>query len=336
MGQIVGAAIVSHHPGLMRPEADRVKLGAGEDSDLIAGFERIREKIDALAPDTFIVFDTHWITTNIHLVGGLEHYSGIYTSDELPHILAGIEYDYPGAPELARRVQEIAGDRGFAAHNVTDPHMANHYGTLNILAKLRRDEAVMSVGACQNATPEHYLEMGEIIAEAIGRTEARVVLLGSGALSHAFTIYDAPLRHPSFFNPANVSSVENIKLDQEVIELFGEGRHDAVLARYPELRAARYEGFGSHYVQMVGALGGRDCRLVGRPMSAYENARGTGNIHIWFEVPEAGAAVPALADLRRPPGWCWALSGPAPPRRSVQTVGGSSASGGTASSTSRA
>jgi aromatic ring-opening dioxygenase catalytic subunit (LigB family) len=79
MGQIVGAAIVSHHPGLMRPEAERRKLGAGEDSDLIAGFERIREKIDALKPDTFIVFDTHWITTNIHLVGGLQHYSGTHT-----------------------------------------------------------------------------------------------------------------------------------------------------------------------------------------------------------------------------------------------------------------
>src|SRR5207253_2115031 len=37
-----------------------------------------------------------------------------------------------------------------------------------------------------------------------------------------------------------------------------------------------------HFLQMVGAMGGADCRAKGEPLSAYENARGTGNIHIWF------------------------------------------------------
>jgi 3,4-dihydroxyphenylacetate 2,3-dioxygenase len=31
------------------------------------------------------------------------------------------------------------------------------------------------------------------------------------------------------------------------------------------------------------ALGGHDCHWPGTPLSEYENARGTGNIHIWFE-----------------------------------------------------
>jgi hypothetical protein len=35
---------------------------------------------------------------------------------------------------------------------------------------------------------------------------------------------------------------------------------------------------------MIGALGGKDCTAVGEPLSEYENAHGTGNIHIWFEV----------------------------------------------------
>lgn len=285
MGQIVGAAIVSHHPGIMRPEAERLKIGAGQDTDLIPGFGRIRKEIDGLNADTFVIFDTHWITTNIHLVGGLEHYNGTYTSDELPHILSGIEYDYPGAPELAARVQEIARERKFAVHNVTDPHMANHYGTLNILAHLHNGERVMSVGACQNATVDHYLEMGEIIGQAISELDVRAVLLASGALSHTFTVYDETPRHPSFFHPDNVYSEENIALDHEILDLFAKGEHGAALERYPEMRRARYEGFGSHYVQMIGALGGRGCHAKGTPMSAYENARGTGNIHVWFDVP---------------------------------------------------
>ena len=287
MGEIVGAAIVSHHPGIMRPEADRLKMGAGQDTDLIPGFGRIREQIDRLDADTFVIFDTHWITTNIHLVGGLEHYRGIYTSDELPHILHGVEYDYPGAPDVAARVQEIANERKFAAFNVTDPHMANHYGTLNIVAHLRKDERVMSVGACQNATAEHFLEMGEIIGQAIRDCDARAVLLGSGALSHTFTVYDSPPRHPSFFHPDNVFSEENSRLDHEIIELFRQGDHAAAIARYPDMRKARYEGFGSHVLMMIGALGGAACHAKGTPMSAYENARGTGNIHIWFDVAAA-------------------------------------------------
>ncbi len=43
-----------------------------------------------------------------------------------------------------------------------------------------------------------------------------------------------------------------------------------------------WEAFGAHYLQMVGAMGGAECRAKGEPLSAYENARGTGNIHVWF------------------------------------------------------
>jgi len=35
---------------------------------------------------------------------------------------------------------------------------------------------------------------------------------------------------------------------------------------------------------MVGALGGAECRARGTPCSNYENAAGTGNIQMWFDV----------------------------------------------------
>ena len=44
-GKIVGAALVSHHPGLMQCEEFRVLQGAGQDSDLIAGYARLRQKM---------------------------------------------------------------------------------------------------------------------------------------------------------------------------------------------------------------------------------------------------------------------------------------------------
>ena len=295
MGEIVGAAIVSHHPGLMQPLEPRLQRGGGRDSDLVEGFERVRARIDAVKPDTFIIFDTHWFTTGMHLLTGAEHYGGLFTSSELPFAVDRVPYDYDGAPALATAIEAVAQERGVPARSVTNPDLPLYYGTINVVRKLRRDERVLSVGSCQNAAPHHFLAMGEAIAEGIRRSEGRVLLLASGALSHAFHDLDFKPADPCGWAPANVFSAENRKLDAEVIEQFRQGRHDAVIDRYPELRRARIEGFGAHYLQMIGALGGRDCRARGTPCSDYENAAGTGNIHIWFDLDEAGSARPGVA-----------------------------------------
>ena len=92
MGQIAGAAIVSHHPGLMQCEEFRVMQGAGSDSDLIAGYARVRQRIEAARPDVVMIFDSHWFTTGYHLVDGGDRYEGLYTSDEMPWYLHGVPY----------------------------------------------------------------------------------------------------------------------------------------------------------------------------------------------------------------------------------------------------
>jgi aromatic ring-opening dioxygenase catalytic subunit (LigB family) len=289
MGEIVGAAIVAHYPGLMQPEEIRKARGDGRDTSLIAGFASLRRNIDAAGADTLVIFDTHWFTTGLHLVAGAARYQGRYTSSELPFSLSRVPYDYPGAPTLAAMIERVAIERSVAARNVADDSLVPQYATLNIIGKLRRDEKVLSVGCCQTAKPPHFLEMGGVIAEAIGRVSCRAVLLASGALSHAFNDLSYKPRHPSYYHPDNISDPRNVKLDREIIELLRQGRHDAVLARYPELAAAEYEGRGAHYLQMVGALGGAGCRARATACSEYENAAGTGNIHLWFDVATAEA-----------------------------------------------
>jgi 3,4-dihydroxyphenylacetate 2,3-dioxygenase len=290
MGEIVGAAIVAHYPGLMMPADKRLARGNGQDTDLIAGFDRLRRRIDAARADTLVIFDTHWFTTGLHLVAGAQRYEGLYTSSELPFSLSRVPYDYPGAPELAANVERVATARGIAARNVIDDSLTPQYATLNVVAKLGRGEKVLSVGTCQTARLRHYLEMGDVLAEAIRLTPCRAVLLASGALSHGFNDLSFEPRNPNYYHPDNVSDPAHVRLDREIIALLGQGRHDAVLDRYPELAAAEYEGRGAHYVQMVGALGGRACRARGTPCSEYENAAGTGNIHFWFDAVHSEVA----------------------------------------------
>ncbi|MBI2771976.1 MAG: extradiol ring-cleavage dioxygenase [Burkholderiales bacterium] len=302
MGQIVGAAIVSHHPGLMQCEDYRLRQGNGADSDLISGFDRLRAELDAVKPDVLVIFDTHWFTTGYHLVDAGKRYAGKYVSDEMPWYLYGLPYEYEGCPELAREAERVARERKVELRAVADPDLGRHYATLNVVSKLQRDEKVVSVSACQNCSPHHYLESGSAIGEAIRRSDLRVVLLASGALSHKFNPIDWKPRNPRIFHESNVFSEANAESDKRAIDLLKEGRHDLVLERWDiEYRKVFWEAFGSHYLQMVGALGGAECRVKGKPLSEYENARGTGNIHVWFDVVgHRLAAAPAGSEFRSP------------------------------------
>jgi aromatic ring-opening dioxygenase catalytic subunit (LigB family) len=284
MGQIVGAALVSHHPGLFQTDDFRVQAGAGADSDLIPGYDRLRAHIDAVKPDTLVIFDTHWFTTGFHLVDGGDGYSGTYLSDEMPWYLHGQKYAYRGDPELADLCQAVAEERKVAVMSIHDPALPRHYATINVVNKLCHGERVMTVGNCQTAKTQHFLEMGQVVGEAIRRSGRRCVLLASGALSHKFNDLDWVQQNPRIYHPDNVSDPKNVASDLEVIELFKQGRHDVVLERFPEYRAIPWEGLGGHYLQMIAALGGPACRAKGEVLSDYENARGTGNVHIWFEV----------------------------------------------------
>lgn len=289
MGQIVGAAIVSHHPGLMQCEEFRRAMGAGEDSDLIAGYARLRQRIDAAQPDVVVIFDSHWFTTGYHLVDAGSEYEGTYISDEMPWYLHGVPYRYHGHPDLARAIEDVSRERGGYNRAIAHPALGRHYATINLVKHLRlesRSRPVVTVSSCQNCDWPHFLASGEAIGEAIRRSDLRVVLLASGALSHKFNGIDWKPRHPRIFHESNVSSPENVASDKQAIELMSQGRHDVILERWDdEYRRLPWEAFGAHYLQMLGAMGGADCRAAGEPLSSYENARGTGNIHVWFDTP---------------------------------------------------
>lgn len=285
-GTIVGAALVSHHPGLMQCEEFRRLQGAGEDSDLIAGYARLREKIAAAAPDVVMIFDSHWFTTGYHLVDAGAAYRGTYTSDEMPWYLHGVPYAYRGHPALALALEAASRARGGYVRAVAHPDLGRHYATVNLVKQLRlelSDLPVVTVSSCQNCRWQQFLQSGEDIGEGIRHSGLRVLLLASGALSHRFNGIDWKPSHPRIFHESNVSSPENVASDKNAIALMQLGRHDQILERWDEeYRHKPWEAFGAHYLQMLGAMGGADCRAQGEPLSAYENARGTGNIHIWF------------------------------------------------------
>lgn len=290
MGKIVGAAFLSHHPGLMQNEELRKLMGAGEDSDLIPGYAKIRQKIAEVKPDTVIIFDTHWFTTGFHLVDASARIKGNFVSAEMPWYLFGVDYDYKGNPELAYHINEAGLVSGVRVRSTANEGMHQEYATINIIKHLHLERlgiSVVSASCCQNCRWDQFLPAGEAIAQGIENSDARVLLIASGALSHRFNNIDWQPVNPRIFHESNVSSPENVASDKGAIRLMEQGKHGEIINNWEsEYKKRNWEAFGGHYLQMIGALGGAQCTAKGTVMSDYENARGTGNVHIWFDVEQ--------------------------------------------------
>jgi 3,4-dihydroxyphenylacetate 2,3-dioxygenase len=284
LGEIVGAAVVGHQPTIMLPEEQRVRLGGGADTTLVAGFRRLRDRLDAARVDTLLIVDTHWFTTFEHVLAGQPHHVGRYTSEEVPRVISDLPFDYPGAPELAATVHATAKAAGVRTTNVMTPTLPYHYPTINLVHWLHRDEQVLSVGICQTAERDDFLAFGAVLATAIASSDRRVALLGSGGMSHRFWPLQQLGEHMGY-GAADVVSDDARNADARILGWWRDGDHAAVLDFYDEYRALSPEGRFGHYLVAVGALGGAQCRAPGLQLSEYENSVGTGQVHVWFELP---------------------------------------------------
>jgi 3,4-dihydroxyphenylacetate 2,3-dioxygenase len=289
VGEIVGTAIVSHVPPIVMPEAVRRELNEGDDFTLVEGLHRLRrECLDRLRPDTVLVVDTHWFTTFEHVVSAHDRRQGRFTSSELPRGMAGMPYDYPGDPELAHAIAKQAVDRDDTwVHATDDPHLEVFYPTVNLLPFLQGDERWVSAGICQTAEVDDFLLFGELVAAAVEGLDRRVVVLGSGGLSHKFW----PLRELRAHESAKLEHIVTPAAraaDEELLARLQAGEHATVIDDAPSFARHSPEGYFGHYFVMVGAIGGRACRARGELYSAYESAAGTGQAHVWFERPAGG------------------------------------------------
>ncbi|HLK40119.1 MAG TPA: hypothetical protein VKU41_25360 [Polyangiaceae bacterium] len=285
MGEIVAVAVVAHQPMVMVPPHVRVELGGtGADTTLVEpGYRLLREAFAELAVDTFVIVDTHWYTTTEHVIAGAPRFSGLYTSDEMPRNICDFPYDYSGAPELARAWHEVGKERRLYTVNVSTASLPQHYATLNLVHHLRTGERVLSCGVVQTGSRDYYLALGDALAEAVRRTGgARVAVLGSGGMSHEFWPLET-IRDHFGYDPAHVISAEARATDARILSLWEQGNHAAVVDLYPDYaRRFHPEGRFAHYLTGLGAMGGAACRVRGTRLSSYENAVGTGQVHVLF------------------------------------------------------
>jgi 3,4-dihydroxyphenylacetate 2,3-dioxygenase len=287
-GEVVGVGLVAHVPTMVLPEAIRRQLNEGREISLVPGLHRLKsDRLDELHADTIVVFDAHWATTVEFVVSAHERRHGRYTSDELPRGMAQVPYDIPGDPELAKLIGEEVTTAGSWMTPIDDPCLPIHYPTVNLLPFLQGDERWISVSTAQTAESDDFLLVGDAIGRAIARSGRRVVLLASGAMSHTFWKLKELRAHESS-DPAHIRTPAARHADLERIAWLEVGDHARVIDTMPEFLRHHPEAMFGHYLMMVGAIGGRACTAPGVPYSEYENAIGTGQVHLWFPRPPGG------------------------------------------------
>ena len=72
----------------------------GTRQDAIDGHVEIGRRCRELGVDTIVVFDTHWLVNANYHLNCAPHFKGLYTSNELPHFISNMAFEFPGNPAL--------------------------------------------------------------------------------------------------------------------------------------------------------------------------------------------------------------------------------------------
>jgi 3,4-dihydroxyphenylacetate 2,3-dioxygenase len=290
MGEVVGMGLLAHVPTIMLPEAVRYELNEGKEISLVPGLQRLREDVfEKLDYDTVVVLDSHWFTTVEYVVTAHDRRAGLFTSEELPRGMTRIPFDYLGDPELAHLAEKEGEGAGTWVTAIDDDYLPLTYATINLWHFLGRglDKRWVSMSACQTGNTEDSLRAGRALGRAIAKSDRKVLLIASGALSHTFWPLRELRKHEAS-DPSHIFSDAAREADYERIEWFKNGNHAKVIETMPEFLPYKPEARFAHYLMMMGAAGEGACTAKARPYSEYENSVGTAQMHLWFDAPAGG------------------------------------------------
>ena len=137
---------------------------------------------------------------------------------------------------------------------------------------------------CQTADTEDNLRLGRALGDAIAASDRKVIVIASGALSYTFwPLWQ--LRDHEAADPKDIFTPEAYQADLQRHDCFYNGDHARVLETMPQFYKYKPEARFGHYLMMMGALGERNCTATGVRYGEYENSIGTGQVHVWFELP---------------------------------------------------
>jgi 4,5-DOPA dioxygenase extradiol len=131
-------------------------------------------------PRAVLVISAHWETEQ-PTVSSTPHPETIHDFSGFPEPLYRIRYPAPGAPALAKRVDELLGAAGFAVE--VDNERGLDHGAWVPLSYMypQADVPVVQLSVQPSLTPAHHLGLGRALAAL---ADDGVLMIGSGHMTH--------------------------------------------------------------------------------------------------------------------------------------------------------
>ena len=280
MGNIVQAAKITHVPSIWMSHTMEKYKGIRQPA--IDGYAKLRQDAIDREVDTFIIFDTHWITNQGFHLNAKPHHKGRFISHELPHMLADMEFDYQGDSELAQSILDVLEERGERAMGHAQPDLGMEYGTLLPMHFINEgvNARVLPVAVNQFSSIEENRRWGSAIAEGIRRSDRKVSILASGSMSHDFS--------PNERSVDGLNSVNgefNRQMDLRVLELWENGKWGEFLDLLPDYAVkCTGECAMNDTALLFGALGWKEYEGEIDIYTPYFGSSGTGQANISFSV----------------------------------------------------
>jgi len=280
MGTLALAAKITHVPSMYLSELPGRHHGCRQHA--IDGHLEIGRRCRDLDVDTIVVFDVHWLVNAGYHVNCAPGFKGVYTSNELPHFIKNLPYEYPGNPALGRLIAEAATEDGVFTRAHDDTTLELEYGTLVPMRYMNADQRfrVVSVAAwCAWHSLADSARFGASVRRAIEqRYDGRVAVFASGSLSHRFNDNGSPEE-----SIHQISDEFFRQVDLRVVELWRQGDWKTFIAMLPQY-AERCLGEGGMHdtAMLLGLLGWTDYDRPVEIVTPYFPSSGTGQINAVF------------------------------------------------------
>lgn len=279
MGELALAAKVTHVPSMYISEHPGPHHGCR--AQAIAGHQELSRRARALGVDTIVVFDVHWLVNADYHINCNKRFAGTYTSNELPHFIKDMQYNYTGNPELGRLIAESANARGIKTRSHEIDSLELEYGTLVPSRYMNADGhfKIVSIAAwCAWHSQTDSKVFGEAVKEAIEKSDSKVMVLASGSLSHRFNDNNS--------GPDSMFAISNEfyrQVDLRVLDLWQQGRWQEFTEMLPVYTEACHgEGNMHDTVMLLGMLGWDKYKGKVELLGEYFASSGTGQVNAQF------------------------------------------------------
>jgi 3,4-dihydroxyphenylacetate 2,3-dioxygenase len=282
MGKLALAAKITHVPSMYLCEFPGPNFGKRDAA--VAGHKEIDKRCRAAGVDTIVVFDVHWQVNSEYHINCGPRFHGIYTSNELPHFIKNMAYDYPGNSALGHMMADVANEMGVKSRAHSDTSLELEYGTLVPMRYMNGDQhykVICVSGWCDWHDLKESERFGLAVRRAIEeRYEGTVAVFASGSLSHHFADNG---KAPEYAFKTYNAFLEQI--DLRVVELWERGEHATVIDMLP-MYAEKCWGEGDMHdtAMLYGLLGGAAYKEKVEIVTPYFGSSGTGQINAIFPV----------------------------------------------------